>query len=64
LFPQFKIKLKGHHFDTIEVTEAESQAVPNTHTEFDLQDAFKKWQKHWEWYIHMVRKYFNGDGGQ
>jgi hypothetical protein len=23
LFPQLKMKLKGHHFDTIEVTEAE-----------------------------------------
>jgi hypothetical protein len=27
LFPQLKIKLKGLHFDTIEVIEAESQAV-------------------------------------
>jgi hypothetical protein len=41
LFPQFKIKLKGHHFDTIEVIEAESQAVLNTLTEHDFQDAFK-----------------------
>jgi hypothetical protein len=36
-----KIKLKGHHFDTIEVIEAESQAVLNTLTEHDFQDAFK-----------------------
>jgi predicted helicase len=36
-----KIKLKGHHFDTIEVMEAESQAVLNTLTEHDFQDAFK-----------------------
>jgi hypothetical protein len=27
LFPRLKIKLKGRHFDTIEVTKAESQAV-------------------------------------
>jgi hypothetical protein len=43
-----KIRLKGYHFDTIEVIEAESQAVLNTHTEHDIWDAFKKWQKCWE----------------
>jgi hypothetical protein len=36
-----KIKLKGHHFDTIEVIGAESQAVLNTLTEYDFQDAHK-----------------------
>jgi hypothetical protein len=42
LFPRLKIKLKGCHFDTNEVIEAESQAVLNTLTEQDFQDAFKK----------------------
>jgi hypothetical protein len=42
------IKLKGRHFETIEVVEAESQAVLNTFTEHDFQDAFKKWQTSWE----------------
>jgi hypothetical protein len=42
LFPQLKIKLKGRHFDTIEVIEAESQAVLNILTERNFQDAFKK----------------------
>jgi hypothetical protein len=37
--------LKGHHFDKIGVIEAESQAVLNTFTEHDFQDAFKIWQK-------------------
>jgi hypothetical protein len=37
-----KIKLKGHHFDTIEVIEAKSQAVLNTLTKRDLWDAFIK----------------------
>jgi hypothetical protein len=32
--------MKGRHFDTIEVIEAESQAVLNTLTEHDFQDAF------------------------
>jgi hypothetical protein len=41
LFPLLKIKLKGRHFDTIQMIEAESQAVLNTFTEHDFQDAFK-----------------------
>jgi hypothetical protein len=41
LFPRLKIKLKGHHFDTTEVIEVESQAVLNTLTIHDFQDAFK-----------------------
>jgi hypothetical protein len=41
-----KIKLKGHHFDTTEVIEAESQVVLDTLTEHDFQDAFKKCQEH------------------
>jgi hypothetical protein len=41
LFPWLNIKLIGRHFDTVEVMEAESQAVLNTLTEHDLQDAFK-----------------------
>jgi hypothetical protein len=39
LFPQLKMKLKGCCFDTIEVIEAELQAVLNTLTEHDFQDA-------------------------
>jgi hypothetical protein len=42
LFPRLKINLKGCHFDTNEITEAESRAVLNTLTEHDFQDAFKK----------------------
>jgi hypothetical protein len=41
VFPQLKIKQKGHHFDTTEVTEAESQAVLNTFIEHDFQDTFQ-----------------------
>jgi hypothetical protein len=37
-----KTKLKGYNFDTIVVTETESQAVLNTLTEHDFQEAFKK----------------------
>jgi hypothetical protein len=37
-----KIKLKGRHFDTTEVIQAELQAVLNSLTEHDFQDEFKK----------------------
>jgi hypothetical protein len=37
-----KIKLKGCHFDTTEMMEAESRAVLNILTDPDFQDAFKK----------------------
>jgi hypothetical protein len=63
LFPQLKTKLKGCHFDTVEVIEAESQVVLNTLTEHAFQDAFKKWKKHWGWCICMEGNYFKGDGG-
>jgi hypothetical protein len=36
-----KIKLKDRHFDTIEVIEAESQAVLNIFAEHSFQDAIK-----------------------
>jgi hypothetical protein len=36
--------LKDRHFDTIEVIVVESEAVQNTLTEHDLQDALKTWQ--------------------
>jgi hypothetical protein len=41
-FPRLKIKLKGCHFDTSELIEAESQVMLNTCTERIFQDAFKK----------------------
>jgi chorismate-pyruvate lyase len=36
-----KIKLKGCHFDRIEVIEADSLVVLNTLTEHDFKDALK-----------------------
>jgi hypothetical protein len=40
LFTRLKIKLNGHHLDTVEVIEAELQAMLNIHTEHYFQDAF------------------------
>jgi hypothetical protein len=39
--------LKGRHFVTNEVIEAEPQAVLNTLTEHDFQDAFKEDRSAW-----------------
>jgi hypothetical protein len=36
LFPRLKMKLKGCHFHTVEVTEVEFQAVLNTLTKHDF----------------------------
>jgi hypothetical protein len=58
-----KIKLKGHCFDTTEVIKAELQAMLNTLTAHDFQDAFKKWQKCWERCIRTQGD-FEGDVGQ
>jgi hypothetical protein len=41
MFPRLKIKMKGRHFSTTELIEAESQAVLNTLTEYDFQDGIK-----------------------
>jgi hypothetical protein len=64
VFPRLKIKLKGRHFDTIEVIEAKSKAVLNIFTEYDFQDAFKKLQKHSEWCIRAEGGCIECDDGQ
>jgi hypothetical protein len=63
LFLRLKVELKGRHFDTVKVIEAESQAVLNTLTEHDFQNAFKN-DKRWERSICADGDYFEGDGGQ
>jgi hypothetical protein len=59
-----KIKLKGLHFDAIEVIDTELQAVLNTFREQDLPDAFKKWQKRLERCLRGEGNYCKGDDGQ
>jgi hypothetical protein len=61
-----KIKLKGRHFDTTEMTEAKSQAMLNTLIQHDVQDVIKKKkrQKHRQQCIRMEGNYFEGDCGQ
>jgi hypothetical protein len=52
--------MNGHHFDTIEVIEVESQ---NTHTERDFQDAFKNIVEGLEMVHTTGGDYFEGDDG-
>jgi hypothetical protein len=59
-----KIKLKGRHFDTTKVIEAGSQAVLNTFTEYDFQNEFKKWLRHWDWCICKEGNYYESKYGQ
>jgi hypothetical protein len=44
------------------VMEAELQAVLNSLTEHDFQDAFTKWQKRWERCVRAEGNNFEGDG--
>jgi hypothetical protein len=59
-----KIKLKGRHFDTIEVIAAELLVVLNTLTVHYFQDACTNWQKCWKQCKHMEGDCFEGDDGQ
>jgi hypothetical protein len=59
-----KTKLKDPLFHITEMIEAESQAVLNTLTEHDFQDAFKKMAVARERYIVVEGDYFEGDDGQ
>jgi hypothetical protein len=47
----------SRHFDTIEVIEAESQALLNILKKHYFQDAFQKGQKRWERCIHSEEDY-------
>jgi hypothetical protein len=60
---QLKLKLEGRHFDTSEVIKAELQAVLNTLTEHNFQDAFKQlkndrsaWNDTYAWMGTILRR--------
>jgi hypothetical protein len=55
LFP--KMRLKGRRFDTIEEIQTESQRVPDTLTEKDFQEAFRKWRRRWDRCQHAGGNY-------
>jgi RNA binding exosome subunit len=57
-------KTEGHHFDTIEVIEAELQAVLNSLTELDFHDELKKLAEALGRCLSAEGDYFEGVGGQ
>jgi hypothetical protein len=56
--------LKRRRFDTVEVIGAETQAVLNTLSKKDFQDAFQKWQNRWDQCVGSQGDYFEGDGAE
>jgi hypothetical protein len=64
LFPKMKLKLKVGRFHAIEEIVAESQRVLDSLIEKDFQEAFQKWIRRWERYLHGEGNYFEGDGGR
>jgi hypothetical protein len=46
------------------VTEAKWEVMQYILKEHNFQDAFKKWQMHWERCIQAEGTFFTGDSGQ
>jgi hypothetical protein len=46
------LKLKGCQCDTTEEIHAESQRVLDTLTEKDFREAFRKWRRRWNRFLH------------
>jgi hypothetical protein len=58
------VTLKGCHFDTVEVIEAESQVVLKTLIEHGFQYAFTNGRSAGNGANVRKEDYFEGDGGQ
>jgi predicted acetyltransferase len=63
-FPKMKLKLKGRRLDAIEKIQAESQRALDILTEKDFQEAFQKWKRWWDRYLHAGGNHFEDDGGR
>jgi hypothetical protein len=55
------MKLKGRRFQTVEESQAESQAILNALQENDFQKCFKNWKRHWNRCQASKGDYFEGD---
>jgi hypothetical protein len=64
LLPKMKLQLKGRRFGTIEKIQVESQAVLDTLTEKNFQEAFQKRRRWWGRCLHVGDNYFEVDGGR
>jgi hypothetical protein len=64
LFPKFKMKPKGQHFETVSDIQRESQVVLNSIKENDFHSAFEAWKNRWDCCICSQGDYFEGEGSQ
>jgi len=55
------LKLKGHHFGTIETIQKTVTDDLNTLTENDFQCCYDQWKKHWNRCVSSQGSYFEGD---
>ena len=61
LFPKLKLKLKGHHFGTIENIHPTVTDDLNTLTENDFRYCYDQWKKRWNRRVTSQGSYFEGD---
>jgi len=61
---KMKLQLKGHHYDTVEEIQRESQNVIGRLREQDFQHAFQQWQRRWDRCVAAQGDYFEGDAAQ
>jgi len=61
LFPKLKLKLKGHHFGTVENIQQTVTDDLNTLTENDFRYCYDQWKKRWNRCVTFQGSYFEGD---
>ena len=61
LFPKVELKLKGHHFGTIENIKQTVTDDLNTLTENDFRYRYDQWKKRWSRCVTSQVSYFEGD---
>jgi hypothetical protein len=62
VLPRLNVELQSPNFESIEVIEAESQAVLNTFAEHDFQDAFNTYQNCWGLRVRAKGDYCEVEG--
>jgi len=61
LFPKLKLKLKGHHFRTMENIQKTVADELQTLTANDFQYCYDQWKKCWNCCVTSQGSYFEGD---
>ena len=61
-FPQMKMKMRGHRYETVEHVQSETRAVLKTFDEGFFRNSFETWKNRWDRCISAGGDYFEGDG--